>query len=507
MTAVDDVRPLRGSALLLLGRVLGITANLVVQVLVVRGLSRTEYGAFAYALAAANLLTVCVSLGLEQAVQRFATLYDEQRRPGRLAGALVVNVVTVMVLGTVVVGAVFLLSDHLAGTLVRDQRAVSLLVVLALLAPLQALDSLAMNLFAIYARPTTIFWRRYVLGPALKIAVAVTVIGTDGSVEALAWGYVGASAVGLAVYGRVLVGLLRERGVLGGSAAALELPVRELFSFTVRAVSADLVVIFLFASDAIIVGALQGSDQVALLQAVQPLANGNLLVFYALIPLFIPQATRMFAGSDLVGLALAYRRSTLWVLVATFPVLALTVPLAGPLTTALFGSEYRSAGPILALLAMGQFLLAGFGLTGLTCKAFAELRLLVQANVLIAVLNVVVNIALVWRYGPLGAAAGTLGCIALLSALKCVAFQRATGLAAVDRVLVRGLLSVAVVAGAIAGLTALAPPSAPVAVLWAGLGSAIVLAVNWHRLEVGEVFPELGRTRIAQRLNRGADTA
>lgn len=490
---VADSRPLRGSALLLAGRVLAIASNLLVQVLVVRYLSKSAYGAFAYAVAVANLLTVCVGLGLEQAVQRFAAMYDEQGRPERLAGALLLDVGTVVVLGTVAVVGTWSLQGHLVGHLVSDPQAVSLLVVLALLAPLQALDSLSMNLFAVYARPTAIFWRRYVLAPSLKVAVAALVVLGGGSVEALAWGYVAATAAGLAVYGRVLLGVLRERGVLGLPLASVDFPVRELFSFTLRAVTADLVVVLLFASDAMIVGALGTSSQVALLQAVQPLANGNLLVFYALIPMFIPQATRLFARQDRVGLRQAYARSTLWILVATFPVAALTVPLATPVTTALFGEQYRSAGPILALLATGQYLLAVFGLTGLTCKACAELRLLAQANVAVAFLNVGVNIALVPHFGPLGAAAGTTSCIALLSVLKCVAFRRATGVPPVEAALLRSLATIGLVVAALGTWSALAGPSVLVAVPVAALASLVVLAASWRQLEVDKVFPEIRR--------------
>ena len=55
--------PLRGSALLLVGRFVAIAGGLVVQVLVVRHLSQTAYGDFAYALAIVNVLTVRHNVG------------------------------------------------------------------------------------------------------------------------------------------------------------------------------------------------------------------------------------------------------------------------------------------------------------------------------------------------------------------------------------------------------------------------------------------------------------
>jgi hypothetical protein len=43
-------RQIRGSSLLLIGRTLSMAVNFAVQVLIVRYLSKTDYGAFAYAL-------------------------------------------------------------------------------------------------------------------------------------------------------------------------------------------------------------------------------------------------------------------------------------------------------------------------------------------------------------------------------------------------------------------------------------------------------------------------
>lgn len=499
--SASDVQSLRGSALLLVGRFLSIGSNLVVQIVIVRALSKDDYGAFAYGLAVANLLTVVVGLGLDQTIQRFAAIYDEQRRFGRLAGALLVYLVTVAILGSVVATAAFALQGHLAGTLVPDRRTATLLGVFALLAPLQALDSLVMNLFAVYARPTAIFWRRYVLAPGMRILVVLVVVCLGASVEALASGYVLATGVGLAVYARVLYRLLHEKGVLS-SGQDIEFPVAELLSFTVRAIAADLVVIVLFGSDVVIVGAFGSSSDVALLQAVQPVANGSLLIFYAMIPLFIPQATRFFATDNRLGLKRSYQRCTLWIVVFTCPVITLTVALAGPLTSAMFGERYRSAGAILALLAAGQYVLAVFGLTGLACKAVAQLRFLAAANIVVAALNIAVNVTLVPKLGPLGAAVGTAACLVTLSALKCIALRRATGVAGVDLTVLRGLATVAAGIIVLALWSALLQPPLTLALPAAVLVSLVILVVNRGKLQVGDVFPEVDRFWVSRWLFR-----
>ena len=487
--------PLRGSALLLLGRFLAIGGGLLVQVLIVRHLSQTAYGDFAYALAVVNVLTVVVGLGLEQAVQRFAAIYDEQGRRELIAGALVLQVMVVLVLGTLVVVVVATTQSFLVDTSGASPQAVHLLAVLAVLAPLMSLDGMVTGLFAVYARPTAIFWRRYVLAPGLKVAVAVWVVVTGAGVHGLAWGYVAATVVGLAMYAVVLRRILVERGVLGRG-QPIVLPTRELLGFTARAVTADLVVIVLWASDVIIVGWWGGSDDVALLQAVQPLANGNLLVFYAMIPLFIPEAARLFTRGDGPGVTRLLRRGSLWIVLFTFPAVALTTSLAEPLTPLLFGPEYADSAPVLAAMAVGTYVLAAFGLTGLTLKAVGELRVLAWSNVGVVLLNVPVNIALVVRLGPVGVAVGTAGALAVLSALKCWAVYRATGAHVLDRAILRSLLQVTLSLVALHVLVwrfhaSLAAAMAVTVVLW-----CLLLHANRAALQVDAVFPELRRSRV-----------
>lgn len=485
---------LRGSTLLLAGRFLAIAANLLVQVLVVRYLSQRDYGAFAYGIAVVNLLTVFVGLGLEQAIQRFAAIYDEQRAHDKLIGSIALQLAAVAFLGTLVVLGFWGASSSLHG-LIDDPRAISLLAVLVLLAPLQAIDGLIMSLFAVFANPRMIFFRRYVFAPVLKIVVASAVVLAGGDVFALAWGWVLATLAGIAVYVPPLLGTLRRHEVLAPG-RRVSFPARELFRFTLVAVVSDLVVILLFASDAIMVGLFEGAEGVALVQAVSPVANGNLLVFYAVIPLFIPFASRLFAHREMGEMASLYRRSSVWIIVFTTPVFLLTFSFAGQLAVALFGSEYRQSGAILALIALGQFVQASLGLTGLSLKVVADLRLLAILNLAAAVLNFAFDVTLIPAFGPVGAALGTAIVLVALNVSKVFALERATGIATTDPNVLRAAASVSAVA--VAGLlfSLLASPPLVVGFVYAAVATVIVIVVNRSALDVADVFPALARVRL-----------
>jgi O-antigen/teichoic acid export membrane protein len=485
--------------MLLVGRLLAIAAGLVIQVLVVRYLTQAAFGAFSYCIAVVNLATVVVSLGMEQTMSRFAAIYDETGQRDRLAGALIVYLLVVAALGTVAVGAAVFGRDELSRLVIHDGRTARLLAIMMVLAPLQALDTLSSTLFAVYGRPAAIFWRRYVITPVLRIGVVVVVLVMQASVFVLGTGYVLATITGLLIYLPPLLHLLHRRGVITWARRPV-LPIRELMVFTGTAVSADLLAIVLFASDAIIVGWVNGPTGVALLQATQPLANGNLVIFYALIPVFIPTASRLFASGARARGEELYATCSLWIAVFSFPVAALTIGCAATVTETFFGHRYAAAAPILALLSAGQYLLAVFGLSGLTLKAHGILRNLALACVTVTVLNIGANLLLVRRFGALGAALGTATAIALLTVAKCLIMRHDLGMWPVDGRLARALARILGLGGALVLFNVAARPNLLVDVLAAALCSALLVWTSRRDLGILDVFPEAARSVVLRSL-------
>src|SRR5881394_1972112 len=92
-------RQIRGSSLLLAGRMLSLAVNFVTQVLIVRYLSKSDFGAFAYGLSLVALGESLAVLGLDKAISRFLPIYDEQRDYNKLFGTLIMAGGTVLSLG------------------------------------------------------------------------------------------------------------------------------------------------------------------------------------------------------------------------------------------------------------------------------------------------------------------------------------------------------------------------------------------------------------------------
>jgi O-antigen/teichoic acid export membrane protein len=500
-------RHIRGSSLLLLGRAISMGANFGIQILIVRHLSKSDYGAFAYALSIVHLATTVVTLGLDRAITRFVAIYEEQKAYGKLFGTIVMQLSTIFSLGLATIALVYALQDWLSGTAVDDPRAISILVVLIVLAPVQALDDMLVQLFAVFARPGAIFFRRHVLAPGLRLAVVVMLLVGDRSVTFLAAGYVTATAAGVVISGILLLRVMRTQGLLRQArAAGLDFPVREVVGFTAPLLTSDLVYMLMGASSVVILGHYGTTEDVAAFRAVVPLAHMCQLVMTSFSLLFTPTASRLFARGDRAGIGDLYWRTAAWMAVLTFPVFAVTFALAEPVTNTLFGARYSGSATFLALVAVGYYFQSALGFNGLTLKVFSRLRYLVTINLVVAGLNLALNLLLIPAHGALGAAVATSVTLIAHNVLKQLGL-RLVGIGLFNRGYLRIYGVVAVFAAGLLALQQFLHPPLLVGLALTAVASVAVLRVSRDELNVNGTFPELERIPLVRRLSGFSGTA
>jgi O-antigen/teichoic acid export membrane protein len=502
----DEARQFRGSTLLVLGRFIGLALDFATQVLIVRALARTDYGAFAFALSVSSLAATVGLLGLDKTISRFVPIYEQTGDQRRLAGSLVVAVSTVAFLGVAMLLAMIGLSTAVGAELVENELARRLLLILFLLAPISALDSLLLSCFAIFGSARSIALRRHVVGPLLQLGAVVLVLVAGQPPEILALGYVVAGALGVGLFAYRLLGLLRRRGTLDRiRRRAIILPTAALFRFSLPLLSSGIVFLLRTSAVVILLQYLATSTEVAAYGAVLPLARQNLLVYQSFSFLFVPAAARLFARHEGERLHDLYWRTSAWIAVATFPVFALTLSLAEPLTTLLFGPRYADAGAVLAILAVGHYVNAALGFNALTLRVQGAVRLIVAVDVASAIANIVASLILIGRFGALGAAIATSGTLVLQNVLYQAGLvsgpigwpeRRALGV----------YVQLAIVALALLVIQSLLQLPFHVGALVAGAASLLVVGLNRATLQLDVYFPELRRIPVLSRL-LGSDRA
>jgi O-antigen/teichoic acid export membrane protein len=490
----DHVRDsLRGSSLLLFGRVAGAGVLAVVQILIVRHFSATDFGRWAYVMSVVLVLQSLAALGLDRAVARFIAMYHERGDRPRFLG------VTIMLLAAVAAVAVLMacgLAIAWSGSVRATEPAIlQLLGILLLLVPLQALDALLAAVFSCFGRAGAIFLSRHVFSPLWKLAAIGGAMLAEADIVWFAIGYVGASVAGVLMYLPALVRLSREFALFTPLVRPT-VPVREVFSFTLPLVVVDVSSAVMQGAGALLLGFLTDMHQVAMFAAALPLAHMNQTVMRSFSLLYTSSTSRLLARNDRPAINDLYWRTTIWMAVLTFPVFAVTCVAAAELTTVLYGGKYPGAAAILSLLALAEYFNVALGFNGLTLRVLDRAKYLITISVVAVLVTVGLELVLIPRYGALGAAWGAAGGLIVHNVLKQAGLRLATGISLFDA---RYRSIYAALAAATTALVIVnwALPDQPWLVLSLAAVASIALFVRCrHALRVSDVFPEVRRVPI-----------
>jgi O-antigen/teichoic acid export membrane protein len=485
----------RGSSLLVVGRVVTLLLTTATQVVVVRALTKSDFGAFSYALSLAAAGRTVLSLGQGRLLSRFMAKYEEQRDYDRMFGAVVLAVGTILVTSLVSLGFILLFPGQLLST--RDPAIMDVVLILVILAPLEALDQVFISIFAVFSAPGAIFFRKFLFTPALRLGVVLALAVTHSTVEFLAIGYVVAGISGLAVSLAVLVRVLRERGLLEHMRPRhMRLPFRAVFSFSTPMITGELLQLSLVVGGVLVLAHYQPASEVASYRAVFNPARLNTAVLGAFVTLFLPMAARLFERRDVDGLRRAYWHTGAFVAVLTFPIFALTGPLARDLTHLLFGVRYSDSALILALLSIGYYFSTALGFNAYTLQICERIRFLVGVNVFIAALNIGLSLLLVPRYGAVAVAVANLVALVVQNLLNQLALRRSIKTGFIDRSCLRCYLVILASGTALWVFQWTLHPGLAVGLVAATAASLIVLVASRSAIDLEESFPELRRVPV-----------
>jgi O-antigen/teichoic acid export membrane protein len=163
-------------------------------------------------------------------------------------------------------------------------------------------------------------------------------------------------------------------------------------------------------ADKLAISKLLPLDQLGYYMVASAVASGLLQLVTPLNTAVLPRLTELIANEDSSGLAQTYQRACEWMSAVVIPIgLALTF-FAEPMLLAWTGDValVATVAPMLALLALGTLFNALMNIPYMLQLAHGWTGLSIQINLVAVLLIVPMNIYLVPRYGPIGAAAGWL---------------------------------------------------------------------------------------------------
>ncbi|MFI5491405.1 polysaccharide biosynthesis C-terminal domain-containing protein [Actinoplanes sp. NPDC051859] len=201
----------------------------------------------------------------------------------------------------------------------------------------------------------------------------------------------------------------------------------------------------------LLTGALATQAEAGVFAAVGRYALAGLLVVQGLRVAIAPQLSRLLGAGRLAEAAQVYRRTSLWIVLLSWPAYLLLAVFA-PAFLALFGADFSSGAAPLAVLAVAMAVNVGVGLVQTVLLMSGNSRGHLCATVAGLTVNLALCFLLIPRYGALGAALAWSAGIVCENVGAAVLARRALGEALFGRTLVGSALAVTAATGAAAAI-------------------------------------------------------
>ncbi len=377
-------------------------AALLLGILLARWLGVEDYGVYAFVMASVSLLLIGVKLGLPELIMRDIAA---SRANGGDVSAHSVSLNTARSLifpASLAISAIVALIVYFT---ITDQRLVHAFWVGLLLLPLLSL--LDLHAYALRGLGKAVLAQyAAILLPSILVLLLIALLFFWSEADpALALGSrIIAVFITLAVTVRLLGGKVsdRTRTRVASPTKARALLLQSLPFLLIGGVG-----VIMTRSDVIMLGILLDPQEVGIYNAAAQAAMLVGLVRDISNTIAAPEFSRLYAGGDKAALEKFAVSTARFVLIVAVPLVIILVLFAGRMLGALFGADFAEGGPVLTILALGIGLSLFWGEPGFLLNMSGNERVVFRLYAIMAIMNIVLNFALIPLMGAPGAALAT----------------------------------------------------------------------------------------------------
>lgn len=391
----------RQSAVFFFGSLFSAAAGYLFKVYLARALGAEGLGIYALGMTLAGFLGIFSALGLPQSAVRFVAAYNATGKMDQLRGYLLRSV-ALLVAANVVLGVILLgVGPWIAGNVYHSPALSPYLWLFAIILFTTACTTFFGQALAGYKDVT----RRTVIanfvGSPLMMGLTVVLVTVGLGLS----GYLIAQvANAIVMSGLLLFSVWKLTPRAARPIFSRPVPIeREVFSFCATAFGMDFLAFLMSQSDKVLIGYYLTARDVGIYSVAAGLVIFVPIFLQSVNQIFAPTIADLHARGEHALLGRMFQTLTKWTLALTLPLALVMMVFARPLM-GIFGREFEFGWPILVIGALGQLVNCGVGSVGYLLLMAGKQNRLMRIQAGAAVMMVVLNLALIPRWGMMGAA-------------------------------------------------------------------------------------------------------
>lgn len=410
----------KGAGIAVIGSLVGIFLTLIGRLIVAIYWTESDYGVFSLAFVVLNICAVIGTMGLQQGATRSIAFARGKNDAGRIQKLIPASIQFGLLASISLSIILFFTSDILAIKIFNEAALVFPLKTFAFGIPFLTLINIFASIFRGFSdiKPTVYFQHilRNLLFPLLLLAVILLNLSFAGVFYAY--------LVSLALPCLILIiytikHLPSSIRLTAKPASDANAVARELLLFSIPLLGVAMLQVIMCWTDTLMLGYFKSSADVGLYNVAHPLAHFISFPLGALLVIYTPVITELYAQNMLHEVRRNFSILTKWLCSATLPLFLIFFLFPEAVITSLFGANYIFAATALRILSLGYIINNFMGPNVATLIAIGKSKFMMWATLATAVLNIGLNICLIPPLGIVGAAIASVSAITSINLISC----------------------------------------------------------------------------------------
>lgn len=413
----------KGGGIAFGGSTIGKAVGFGFNMLLGRVLGPGVYGLYALGISVTGIAQSVGSLGLNQGVIRFCSMYRGEGDNARVKGTIVSALAISLTSSILVAITLFALSGMIAQKFFHEPSLLWVLRVLALALPFYVLAGITTSFAQSFRRIDYQQGVNSIFRPLVKLVLVSLAFLLGYRLHGAIFGFIisGVLSAGLGFY--FLWKIFPD--IISRSKPIFE-PLK-LARFSVPMFLAGFCYMALHQTDRIMLGVFSTSAEVGVYSAASVLSQQLPLFFGAFVAIFLPMISDLYNRHRMMELGKLFKVVSRWIFITSLPLAVVmsifSVPLMG-----LFGAKFTDGWPVLAILALSQIVYFSVGPVGEMLQMTGRQNLVLANTVVMLLTNIGLNIWLIPLWGKLGAATATAISIAAVEIAQLIQVKEILGI-------------------------------------------------------------------------------
>jgi len=363
-----------------------------------------DFGTFTLGYTIITFSLIFVLLGTHKALERFIPYFNGIGEQGKTK-TLIKSVFKFGVISSIIVSIIlFFISDFLAIKVFNSPDLINVLKIICFALPFWTIIRLSSSSFIGFKELRYRIYFREIIRPVLKIlfAILVLLIGLN----LLDWSKLYVLAIFITAISSLwfikkhIIPKLKDF-------KPSKVSFKNILSFSWPLTLSTTILIFLSQIDYIILGIYRSSSEVGVYKIYVSLIVIIGIVLTSFANIYKPVVSELVSKKQIKQVKSIYSWVTRWIINLNAFNLIIFLFFGTSIITILFTKDYLTFPLALFILAIGKFLNSAFGPEGMTLEAFAKTKLVLLNALIMLLINLGLDILLIPKFGPVGAAIAT----------------------------------------------------------------------------------------------------